>query len=682
MVFRRHGAPLAAAIAAAVVAAGTAAVLTATAAQAASGCRVTYTVSSQWQGGFGASVDITNLGDPVTSWKLTWSFASGQTVTQLWNGSLTQAGAQVTVSNASYNGSIGTGGTVNFGFNGSWTSSNPVPTDFALNGVPCNDPVVSSSAASPTASTSPSASASASASASTSPSGSPSGSTSPWPPSSTFNNPPLWEDLADGDIIRVGDVYYYTASTMHYSPGAPVLRSYDLVHWEFIGHAVPNLDFGSNAYNLTGGRAYVKGIWASALNYRPANSTYYWLGCIEFNRTYVYTASAVDGTWTKRSQINNCYYDAGLLVDTDNTMYVAYGNTTLSVAQLSADGLSQVRTQQVFSTPSSVGTLEGSRFYKRGNYYYIWSTRPANGQYVLRSTSPWGPYTMQQVLLNLPGPISGGGVPHQGGLVQTASGQWYYMAFVDSYPGGRVPVLAPITWTADGWPQLQTVNGTWAGSYPYPNVPRPPRDVKSPTGTDTFSGSALGPEWEWNHNPDTSKFSTGSGLTLNTATVTSDLYSARNTLTHRILGPTSTATIQLDYSTMRDGDRSGLAMLRNSSAWIGIKRDNGATRLVLQNNITMDSNWNTTNTGGEAASTAVSGGRIWLRINADIHPGTGKQARFSYSTDGTNFTSFGPAFTMDNSWQFFMGYRYAIFNYATAALGGSVKVNSFTLSTP
>jgi beta-xylosidase len=445
---------------------------------------------------------------------------------------------------------------------------------------------------------------------------------------------------------------------------------------------VPNLDFGSNAYNMSGGRAYVKGIWASTFNYRPANSTYYWLGCIEFNRTYVYTASAVDGTWTKRSQINNCYYDAGLLVDTDNTMYVAYGNSTLSVAQLSADGLSQVRAQQVFTTPSSVGTLEGSRFYKRGNYYYIWVTRPANGQYVLRSTSPWGPYTMQQVLLNLPGPISGGGVPHQGGLVQTAAGQWYYMAFVDSYPGGRVPVLAPINWTADGWPQLQTVNGTWAGSYPYPNVPRPPRDVKSPTGTDTFSGSALGPEWEWNHNPDTSKFSTGSGLTLSTATVTTDLYSARNTLTHRILGPTSTATIQLDYSTMRDGDRSGLAMLRNSSAWIGIKKDNGATRLVLQNNITMDGSWNTTNTGGEAAATNVSGGRIWLRVNADIHPGTGKQARFSYSTDGTNFTSFGPAFTMDNSWQFFMGYRYAIFNYATAALGGSVKVNSFTLSTP
>ena len=281
-------------------------------------------------------------------------------------------------------------------------------------------------------------------------------------PSTTFTNPVLWEDLADADVFRVGNTYYYTASTMHYSPGAPILRSYDLVHWEYIGHAVPSLDFGSSAYDLSGGRAYVKGIWASAMNYRPANSTYYWIGCVEFNRTYVYTASAVDGTWSKRSQINNCYYDAGLLIDTDNTMYVAYGNTTLSVAQLSADGLSEVKHQQVFSTPSSVGTLEGSRFYKRGNYYYIWTTKPANGQYVLRSTSPWGPYTMQQVLLNLPGPIAGGGVPHQGGLVQTANGDWYYMAFVDSYPGGRVPVLAPITWTADGWPQLHFRSGSGA----------------------------------------------------------------------------------------------------------------------------------------------------------------------------------------------------------------------------
>src|SRR5690242_12599170 len=91
------------------------------AAQAAAGCRVAYTVTSQWQGGFGATVNLTNLGDPVAGWRLTWTFTAGQTVTQLWNGTVTQSGAQVTVANAAWNGSVGTGGAVSVGFNGSWT---------------------------------------------------------------------------------------------------------------------------------------------------------------------------------------------------------------------------------------------------------------------------------------------------------------------------------------------------------------------------------------------------------------------------------------------------------------------------------------------------------------------------------------------------------------------------------
>jgi beta-xylosidase len=506
------------------------------------------------------------------------------------------------------------------------------------------------------------------------------GGTTP-PPTGTFTNPVVWQDFADGDIIRVGDAYYYSASTMHYSPGAPILRSYDLVNWEYAGHSVPRLDFDDSGYDLTGGRKYVKGIWASTLGYRKSNSTYYWLGCTEFNRTYVYTAPAVDATWTKKARINGCYYDAGLLIDDNDTMYVAYGNGTISVAQLNADGTAQVRAQQVFQTPSSVGTLEGARFYKRNGYYYIWLTRPANGQYVLRSSSPFGPYEMREVLLNLPGPISGGGVPHQGGLVQTQAGDWWYMAFTDAYPGGRVPTLAPITWTADGWPTLQTVNGRWGTTYNRPNITTS-KTVASMIGRDTFVGPTLGHRWEWNHNPDTSRFSVNNGLRLQTATVTNDLYSARNTLTHRIQGPSSTATVELDYSAMANGDRSGLAMLRQSSAWIGVVKTNGATRVVMTDGLTMSSSWATTGTGVERASAAVSGGRIWLRATADIRPGSGRTATFSYSTNGTTFVPLGPAFTLNNSWEFFMGYRFGLFNYATQALGGAVTVRSFDLTTP
>ncbi|MET7709878.1 non-reducing end alpha-L-arabinofuranosidase family hydrolase [Micromonospora sp. NPDC005413] len=104
---------------------------------AAAGCSVNYAVSSQWQGGFGANVSVTNLGDPLTSWTLTWSYGAGQTVTQAWNTSLTQSGSAVTAKNVSYNGSVPTNGTVSFGFNGAWTGSNPAPTSFALNGVTC-----------------------------------------------------------------------------------------------------------------------------------------------------------------------------------------------------------------------------------------------------------------------------------------------------------------------------------------------------------------------------------------------------------------------------------------------------------------------------------------------------------------------------------------------------------------
>jgi len=128
---------LAVCLAASLGIAAAAGVVTALPASAAAGCTVTYQVSSQWPGGFGANVTIKNLGDAIGSWTLVWSFGAGQTVTQAWNTTLTQSGSTVTAKNASYNGSIATNGTASFGFNGSWTGTNPVPTGFSLNGTAC-----------------------------------------------------------------------------------------------------------------------------------------------------------------------------------------------------------------------------------------------------------------------------------------------------------------------------------------------------------------------------------------------------------------------------------------------------------------------------------------------------------------------------------------------------------------
>jgi beta-xylosidase len=205
--------------------------------------------------------------------------------------------------------------------------------------------------------------------------------------------------------------------------------------------------------------------------------------------------------------------------------------------------------------------------------------------------------------------------------------------------------------------------------------------MKPHTGIDTFEAAMPAPEWEWNHNPDNTKWSAGGQLTLQTATMTNDLYRARNTLARRILGPSSTATIVLDYSGMRDGDRAGLALFRDRSAWVGIKRAGGSARVAMVNNINMDTSWNTTSTGNEVACACVSGGRVWLHLSVDIRPGVNRQTLLLQHRRKPVHVAWQP-FTMTNDWQFFMGYRFAIFNFATQALGGSVTVDSFSLTTP
>ncbi|WP_197043653.1 cellulose-binding domain-containing protein, partial [Saccharothrix sp. NRRL B-16314] len=121
-------------------------------ASAAVGCRVDYVVAGQWNGGFGANVTVTNLGDAVSGWTLEWAFSAGQRVDQGWSGEFSQSGSTVTVRNTSWNGSLGTGASVTPGFNGSWSGSNPAPTSFKLNGVTCTGSPTSTSTSSSTSS--------------------------------------------------------------------------------------------------------------------------------------------------------------------------------------------------------------------------------------------------------------------------------------------------------------------------------------------------------------------------------------------------------------------------------------------------------------------------------------------------------------------------------------------------
>ncbi|WP_084557639.1 cellulose binding domain-containing protein [Hamadaea tsunoensis] len=207
----RRGISATIACAAAVLAATGAGVLAEVPSYAAAGCSVTYTVTNQWPGGFGASVTVKNLGDALNGWTLVWSFGAGQTVTQYWSTALTQSGSQVTAKNVDYNGSLATNASTQFGFNGAWSASNPVPTAFTLNGVACTGGVTTSPSA--TRSASPSASASRSASPSASPSRSASASPStstgtPGVPSdAVWSASGQWDTWTNGGYTLYNDVW-------------------------------------------------------------------------------------------------------------------------------------------------------------------------------------------------------------------------------------------------------------------------------------------------------------------------------------------------------------------------------------------------------------------------------------------------------------------------------------------
>ncbi|HVQ95135.1 MAG TPA: cellulose binding domain-containing protein [Mycobacteriales bacterium] len=110
-------------------------------ASAAAACHVDYQVRSEWPAGFTAGITLGNDGPEINGWTLTWTFpADGQTVAHGWNGDFGQVGRAVRVTNAAYNPVIPAGRTVELGFVGTHTGTNPVPTNFALNGQPCAVP--------------------------------------------------------------------------------------------------------------------------------------------------------------------------------------------------------------------------------------------------------------------------------------------------------------------------------------------------------------------------------------------------------------------------------------------------------------------------------------------------------------------------------------------------------------
>ncbi len=511
----------------------------------------------------------------------------------------------------------------------------------------------------------------------------------------TFTNPLFYDEFSDPDLVRVNDDYYLTGTTMHAMPGLPILHSKDLVNWEFLDYVLDKLDFGP-AYRLEEGKdIYGQGIWAPCLRYH--HGRFYIFSNVNGQTTQLFTASSPRGPWTQTA-MKRSLHDLSVLFDDDGKAYVIWGYDEVHLAELT-ENLTDTRPgTETIIVPRGSGAGEGSHFYKINGRYYITSTNydPVCYQVCLRADKPAGPYevnvmsaeenlgmgTSWQLRDYRNGPpfrlippaanYTGCITLHQGGIVQTQSGDWWGWSMMDHNSVGRLTALSPVTWQ-NGWPYFGLPG----------NLGRSPRTwVKPNTGfssaphapyerSDDFSGTVLKPVWQWNHVPVEHKWSLTArkGYLRLQSLPAKDFWQARNSLTQRAIGPESIATAEIETQGLEAGDIAGLALLNFPYAWIGIARSANGTELKQYNQQT-----------GKTTSLPLTASQLWLQVHCNFD---NDKALFSYSTDGAAFTPVGDSVIMPFQLRTFQGVRFALFNFNTSGTeGGYADFNNFVVTEP
>jgi beta-xylosidase len=537
----------------------------------------------------------------------------------------------------------------------------------------------------------------------------------------TYSNPLFYEEFSDPDVIRVGDTYYLTGTTMHTMPGLPVLRSMDLVNWELASYAFERLDLAPR-FRLEGGEhIYGQGIWAPCIRYHEG--TFYIFSNINGFGTQVYRSRSPEGPW-QHNRLGTALYDLSVLFDDDGKIYAVSGVREIFLSELNSDITDEIpgTRRRIMERDSGMG--EGLHFYKIDDRYYIVSAIPGahTPMVCARADSLDGPWEVETLVaeesLGVPtgntlrvarrnrrgrpdrparpqleneqeqasaprretefeiienDPNLGGGLTiHQGGIVDTPSGQWWSIIMQDHNSLGRVSCLCPITWH-DGWPlfglpgNLRRSPATWIKPGTGHRQAPTPLFVRS----DDFDAGRLQPIWQWNHVPDDAKWSLEEkpGMLRLHSLPAPEFWWAKNTLTQRAVGPESIVTVEVDTSGMKSGDVAGLALLNYPYAWIGLARNDDGSQLQQFDQTT-----------DQTVLESIDGERFWLRVHCDYDT---ELAQFSYSTDGTQFKDFGEPYTMVFQLTTFQGVRYSLFHFNTGdAPGGYVDFDNFTVDEP
>jgi len=532
----------------------------------------------------------------------------------------------------------------------------------------------------------------------------------------TFTNPLFYDEFSDPDILRVGDDYYLAGTTMHSVPGLVILHSKDLVNWENISYCFDRFDFTDDKFALKNHQEiYGQGIWAPCIRY--ANGQFYVFSNVNGKGLQCYTAKDIHGPWTHHNMQGNIY-DLGVLFDDDGKIYAIHKYGEVHCTELKPDMSGPVEGTDRVIIPDGNGIGEGHHIYKIDGMYYLISTdySPNGRTLCSRSKSIWGPYETRVIQADETYGYHGAGrtmVPrgtkfrigedgtqfginpaspdatgcdnaHQGGIVQAKDGSWWALFMQDFHSIGRTVCLMPMTWE-DGWPMvglkgnLGRAPRTWfkpdtkLGYYAIGEQPQP---VRAPYDrSENFNGKQLGRVWQWNHNPEEKMWSLKGGRLRLNSMPAEQLMWARNTLTQRVIGPKSIATVELYVKGLKDGDVAGLGNINVPCSWVGILKEGKQLTLRCFEQLTND-------TVDISLSSLLSPltSKIYLRMIGDYD---NDQAQYAWSIDGETFQTIGRMMPLSYQLITFQGSRHALFAFNVKGRnGGYAEFDNFTVNEP
>lgn len=478
----------------------------------------------------------------------------------------------------------------------------------------------------------------------------------------TYINPILNSDYSDPDVIRVGDRYYMVASDFHFL-GMQVLVSDDMVNWRLLSQVYSQFNFPE--WNTSG--RYGGGSWAPSIRYH--NGKFWIFFCTPNEGLFMTNASDPAGPWSPLfnvSQVQN-WEDPCPFWDKDGQAYLGHsvlGGGPIIIHKMSSDGTKLLDTGvTVYTGP----VAEGTKIHKRNGYYYL--SIPEGGvtggwQTILRSRNIYGPYEKKVVLEQGCTSING---PHQGAIVDTPDGEWFFFHFQLCNPLGRVVHLQPMSWK-DEWPVIgvdRDMNGIGEPVFVW-TKPRNTSEFKieTPQTDDDFNSDKLALQWQFNHNPVDSAWSLmeQKGMLTMHALKANDFMHARNTLTQKTMGYEGTATVKINFQNIAEGMRAGMVCMGMKNALIGVMRQDNQNMVYFE--------WN----GQITQSLPLTHKKeIYFRLQMDASI---NKYVFSYSYDNKNFVSLGKPVSMQfGNWK---GVRVGLYCYNVNSSDGKACFDVFT----